>query len=363
MNSFDKCAIVEIGYTNNNPERTFTRNEYIPYNQFFTRIKSLNCLDTYCSAYIYDNEKIEDANLYGNLYLDFDDVNDINNAKEDIAHTLSFFKIVYQIPPEKMKIYFSGHKGFHLIVPSEILGVQPRKDLNEIFKSIAEQIKTFSIHKTIDLKIYDNKRLFRVPNTINSSTGLYKIMLTVNELLNLSEQEIKTLAKQPRNITLQDKPIYNPVAGNQFLKAVENYEKLEKEKSKREKGFRYKKTLNVVPECIQNILENGAEEGYRNITIACLTSFYRESGKTFDEIIDLITEWNSKNSKPTPIREMKATIKSIFYGQKTYGCTTLQTITQCNKNDCKLVQIKTKPKKRRNTPHAININSNFSGSC
>jgi DNA primase large subunit len=130
---------------------------------------------------------------------------------------------------------------------------------------------------------------------------------------------------------------------------------LAKEFASREKGFRYRKTLNVVPECIQNILENGAEEGSRNITIACLTSFYRESGKTFEEIVDLMTEWNSKNTKPTPNREMKATIKSIFYGNKTYGCSTLQTITHCNKSDCKLIKTKVQSKKRRNTPHAIRI--------
>ena len=351
----NQCNIIEIGYTNNNTERNFTRNEYINYYQLFEFLKTIDCLDTYCSAYLYDNQEVEKANLYGNLYLDFDDANSLNNAREDAIHTLSFFKIVYQIQPEKIKIYFSGHKGFHLIIPSEILGVQPRQDLNGIFKSIAEQVKTFSIHKTVDLKIYDNKRLFRIPNTINSSTGLYKIMITPDELLNMSEQDIKTLAKQPRNLVLQDKPIYNPVAGNQYLKAIERYEKMTKELARREKGFRYRKTLNVTPECIQNILENGAEEGYRNITIACLTSFYRESGKTLDEIIDLITIWNSKNTKPTPIREMKATIKSIFYGNKTYGCSTLQTITHCNKSDCKLIKTKTQTKKRRNTPHAIRI--------
>lgn len=348
--------IVEVGYTNNNAERKFIRNEYINYNSFFEFLKTINCLDTYCSAYIYDNEKVEEANLYGNLYLDFDDAHDLNNAREDAIHTLSFFKIVYQIEPDKIKIYFSGNKGFHLIIPSEILGIQPRKDLNCVFKSIAEQVKTFSIHKTVDLQIYDNKRLFRVPNTINSKTGLYKVMLTSDELINLNEQQIKDLAKQPRNMVMKNKPYYNPVAGNQYLKAIENYERMAKELVTREKGFRYKKTLNVTPECIQNILENGAEEGYRNITIACLTSFYRESGKTFDEIIDLMTEWNSKNTKPTPTREMKATVKSIFYGNKTYGCSTLQTITHCNKSDCKLIKKKTQSKKRRNIPHAIKVN-------
>ena len=352
------CNIVEIGYTENNKERTFKRNEYIPYNKFFEFLKTINCIDTYCSAYLYDDTKVEEANLFGNLYLDFDDLENINNAREDAIHTLSFFKIVYQIPSDKIKIYFSGHKGFHLIIPSSILGIEPRKDLNKIFKTIAEQIRTFSIHKTVDLKIYDNKRLFRVPNTINSSTGLYKIMLTNDELINLSIEEILELAKQPRNLILNNKAFYNPVANNQYLKAIESYEKYEKENAKREKGFRYRKNLTITPECIQNIIENGAEEGYRNITIACLTSFYRESGKSYEEILDLLTQWNSRNTKPTPEREMIATIKSIFYGDKVYGCSTLQTITKCNKSDCKLIKNKNtnkNNKKRRNVAYAIRI--------
>jgi DNA primase large subunit len=253
-----------------------------------------------------------------------------------------------------MKIYFSGHKGFHLIVPKEVLGIEPNKNLNGIFKTIAEQVKTFSIHKTVDLQIYDNKRLFRVPNSIHGKTMLYKIILTPDELHSLTENEIKELAKQPRSINLSNNLMFNPVAHNQYLEAIKTYEKQKKELDKKEKGYRYKKILNITPECISNILENGAEEGTRNITIACLTSFYKASGKTLEEINDLLTEWNSKNTKPTPIREMKATIKSIFFGNKSYGCNTLQTLTNCNKSDCKLK--KQFKGQRRNVPHAIRIN-------
>lgn len=352
------CNIIEIGYvTNNNTERIFKRNVYIHVNEYFEYIKNIPSTDTYVSAYLYNNEKIEESELYGNLYLDFDDADNFNNAREDIIHTLSFFKIVYKIPSDQMKIYFSGHKGFHLIVPKEILGIKPDKNLNGIFKTIAEQIKTFSIHKTIDLKIYDNKRLFRIPNSINSATNLYKIILTPEELMNLNEQQIKKLAKQPRFIDLPINFNLNPVANSQYIQATKLYEQQAKDKDKYSKNYRYKKTLNITPQCIQNILENGAEEGCRNITIACLTSFYKESGKTLEEITDLISEWNSKNIKPTPYREMCTTIKSIFFSNKTYGCSTLQTITTCNKTECELLKQKEKNnKKRRNVSYAIPIN-------
>lgn len=356
MSEIQDHNIIEVGYTfkNKDNERTFKRNVYINYNQLSQFIKNSNIIDAYCTAYLYDSKEIDKANLYGSLYLDFDDSKNLNNAREDAIHTLSYFKIVYKIMPEQIKIFFSGHKGFHLIIPKEILGIKPCKNLNEIFKSIAEQVNNFSIHKTVDLSIYDNRRLFRIPNTIHGETNLYKIMLTPKELLSLSEQEIMNLAKQPRYLNININRDFNPIAGNQYLQAVKTYEDNLKNSNKRNKGFRYRKKLNIVPECIKTILENGAEQGTRNITIACLTSFYKESGKTFDEIIDIISEWNSRNQKPTPEREMKTTIKSIFYSEKTYGCTTLQTLVRCNKSECKLIK-ENKKSYKKGIPHAIKV--------
>jgi len=353
------CNIIEMGYTIQDPttkERIFKRNVYINFNQYFEFIKNTNYLDTYYSAYLYDSKEIDNANLYGSLYLDFDDVNDLDKARQDVIRTLSFFKIVYKIPNNQIKIYFSGHKGFHMIVPKEVLGIKPDKNLNSIFRTIAEQVNTFSTNKTIDLKIYDNKRLFRVPNSLHSETNLYKILLLPDELYTLSIEDIMNLAKNPRKIDLKTNMLtVNPVANHQYLDAIKTWQRTNAEIEKKKKGFRYKKTLTVTPPCIQNILENGAEEGSRNVSIACLTSFYKESGKTFDEIVDLIGQWNSRNTKPTPEREMKTTIKSIFFGLKTYGCTTLQTLTQCDKTKCELIKPK-KTKQRRNVPHAIRIN-------
>ena len=106
------CKFIEVGYpiTINN-ERHFKRNVYIPYTSYFDFLKTVSPIDNYCSAYLYNVTPAESSELYGNLYLDFDDQNNIENAREDIIHTLSFFKIVYKIPEDQMKIYFSGNKG------------------------------------------------------------------------------------------------------------------------------------------------------------------------------------------------------------------------------------------------------------
>ena len=175
--------------------------------------------------------------------------------------------------------------------------------------------------------------MFRIPNTIHEKSKLYKIPLTSDELRNLPESKIKEMAKQPRNITFQSVIETNHIAQQQFKRAVEEYYILDKEAKK---DRRFKSKYNFTPPCIQYILENGATEGQRNITIACLTCFCKNSGKSLNETIDFISDWNSNNAKPTGEMEMKKTIKSMFNGNKDYGCTTLKLISQCNESQCKL---------------------------
>lgn len=360
MCAIKDCDIVEIGYTKFiNNERIFNRNVYIHCNDFFKYFMQNSMVDSYCSAYRYDVNGFQngmvskETELYGNLYLDFDDNKNLNNAREDVIHTLSFFNVVYHIPKEETRIYFSGNKGFHLIIPGEILGIKPQKELNEVFKIIAEQVSNYSLHKTIDLKIYDSKRLFRVPNSINSKTNLYKILLTPDELKNLSEKDIRTLATKPRNIVPSNKATTNTFAMAQFRNAELKYEDKKKELDAKAKV--HHGTLKIVPPCIKNILENGAEKGSRNVTIACLTSFYKSYGKSMEETIEYLSEWNSRNVEPTPDRELRNTIKSIFLGDKYYGCSTLSIITECNKEECGLIKSKNNNIKRRNVGHAIDI--------
>ncbi len=50
---------------------------------------------------------------------------------------------------------------------------------------------------SIDTAIYEHNRLWRIPNTKNRKSGLYKIPLTFDQLATLSIDQIKKLAKQP----------------------------------------------------------------------------------------------------------------------------------------------------------------------
>ena len=330
----EECFLVEVGYGfNNKGERGFSRGNYISYHTIDNFIRSRNAYSVFCSAYCYRSEPIDKSDLYGDLYLDFDNLNNFEQVRQDALTALSYLKIVYHITEEQVKIYFSGNKGVHLIVPAKILGIEPMPLLNGVFKTIALSVRTFTPNKTIDTQIYDNKRLFRIPNTIHEKSGLYKIPITPNELRNLSETDIRNLSKSPREIQYQMIVGVNHIAEQQFKRAVNEFYLLDKQ-AKKDK--RYKSKYDFTPPCIQHLLTNGAIEGQRNISIACLTGFYKNSGKSLNETIELISEWNQNNIKPTGEQEMRKTIHSIFNGQKTFGCSTLQLLSVCEPNHCKL---------------------------
>ena len=80
----------------------------------------------------------------------------------------------YDIDINSCRFYFSGAKGFHVMIPSQLFNASPSEDIHKRFRNVA-----LSIAKgiNIDTSIYDKTRIFRLPNTVNSKTGLYKIEL------------------------------------------------------------------------------------------------------------------------------------------------------------------------------------------
>jgi len=345
MSYENEYYLVEIGYGFKSAKgKGFSRGDYVPVKTINNFIKKRNSHSVFHTVYRYKDIEIEsakqigdveiqNASLYGDLYLDFDDISCYENVKADAITALSYLKIIYHINDNQVKIYFSGNKGVHIIVPAEILGVKPMISLNGVFRNIAISINTFSKNKTIDTQIYDNKRMFRIPNTIHEKSGLYKVPITATELRTLSEAEIRDLAKSPRDIKVEPVVETNNIARQAFEKCIIEFQIMNNE-AKKDKRFNAK--LTIIPPCIQYLLDNGAIEGQRNITIACLASFWRNYGKSLDETIETISEWNSGNSAPTGLMELKRTVRSIFMGQKSYGCSTLKLTSICDSDKCKL---------------------------
>lgn len=353
-NALSNMNIVEVGFEyEQNNQRMFTRNRYIPFGSLNEFVNARNFCSTFCSAFRYNTQDIDNSLMYGDMYFDFDDVNNFENVRKDAIVVANMIEVIFLIKKEWIKIYFSGNKGIHFILPAEIMGVTPSAELNCIYKYIANLAKGFTPNKTLDTQIYDNKRLFRIPNTRHGKSGLYKIPITFEELRTLSIDQIRAMATTQRQM---EYPLYTelPNANRAYQKIIAEYLR-HKEQEDKSRGNRFKKSFNFIPPCIQNILENGAQEGERNITIACLAGFYKSYGKTLDETIEIITEWNDNNVKPTGQNELIKTVKSIFNSQKQFGCATLQSLSVCN-NTCK-VYIKKEEKRNETKPNVDELSN------
>ena len=328
-----KCNIIEMGGTKNG---FFTRNYFIDISQLNSNIKNYDG-DVYSTVYRYDSKDQNTANFIAPLYLDLD-IDDIehnfNKIKQDLALVLRRLKTLFYLSDKDIELYFSGSKGFHILVNQNIFGFEPSRDLHKQLKKVAVELKTYTINKTIDTKIYDNKRLFRVPNTINHKTGLYKVAISYEKVKNMqSFEELRTYASKPKIA----KPCiykFNPKAREAFDELIDKIDTEERAKinTKLAKEFIQKREL--LP-CVQYILKNGCAKGQRNNTTVALANSLFQVGKDFDEVLEIITYWNKeKNEDPLDQAEIRTTVMSAYNNAKQnrfYGCTIFRDLDVCVK--------------------------------
>lgn len=158
--------------------------------------------DWYQSVYYYNDSHTEILKKNGSLrgvtnvktdklIFDFDDSVDSNNARLDAIEVCKRLTTKNNIPEKDIEVYYSGSKGFHLIITLDKLITPEQSHIGAM--KIAGDLKTF------DASIYNASRILRVVWTRNQKTGLYKIPLKVSQLA-LSMKDIRDIAKDIDNV-------------------------------------------------------------------------------------------------------------------------------------------------------------------
>lgn len=329
----------------------FTRNKYFDLKNPMTKhlfskfIKDYDNTDVYTSIYMYDRDNIDEAKLYGPLYMDLDgDINSkkgFESLKRDILGLIQYFRSI-GLKDNEIKIYFSGSKGFHMLINAQTLGIVPESNLNAMYKAwILYFTHTLGI-KSLDLQIYDKRRLFRIPNSINSKTGLYKIELTPDEIYSLTAEAIKERAKKkPRVNNNADKKIeINKQAAIFFYKKSQNfYRKKDPNSNEKRKPIELPEKKTELLPCVKTLLESSIGKGNRNNTAVALASALIQSGYHREEVIVSLMKWNENNNPPLPEREIETTVNSAYgmvLSGKRYGCSAFREMGCCVDNNCKI---------------------------
>lgn len=337
-----------LGYGGKNSAGYFKRREFDIENaedvkSFFEEFKQT---DIYYGTYYYTFDKTGVKHLYGDFYLDFDsnltDNTAYHNLKMDVMTIVSTLCEDFYLKPENMQFYFSGSKGFHLIIPAENLGICAMPNLNATYKLLAKKYQ--EIAPSIDTQIYDDRRIFRCPNSINSKTGLFKIQLSYSELKQIDFKTLCHKATQAQPLVYAT-PIDEAHAAENFrklLRITDRYNFETDKKHHRAMKHKTKKYLNqqCLAPCMLNILEEQHHEGHRNNILVVLASSFFQLGCTYEEVLDYLMDWTSTHFAPNlEINEVERTIQSAFHQVENricFGCTRISELGFCTGN-CQFV--------------------------
>lgn len=271
---------------------------------------------------------------YCPLYFDFDaPPGEVATAQRETRILVDWLKDSLDLDDPQIRIWFSGQKGFHVLVSPTAFGVVPMEDLTYVYKSLAEHVAQALNLTTLDLSVYSRRRVLRVENTVHRKTNLYKRELDHDEIT-LDIDAIKGLAAAPRR-----KPVVEPeeFEGDSVKRAVEFLDIFQREYAARREAAQAQKNQIVLldtsggdPVCVQDIMGGGLKKaGDRNKATLALAGYYKDTGQNVEVAIEHLTRW-ALNQKPgmrhpddAHVRaNTKSVITAVYGGGETYsfGC-------------------------------------------
>ncbi len=156
----------------------------------------------------------------GATFLWFDiDREDLEAARRDAARLCLRLVERYSLDDDGLLIFFSGSKGFHIGLPTDLWQSTASLAFERTTRRLAEGLAA-SVQVPIDSSVYDKVRAFRAPNSTHQKTGLHKRALTLDELTRLSVERIQDFAREPLAFDMPTPTTRNEQAAIDWQEAV-----------------------------------------------------------------------------------------------------------------------------------------------
>ena len=268
--------------------------------------------------------------FYDYVIIDYDKLD-----AQPVINFIQAMEKIFNVNPQNICVYFSGNKGFHIYIPSVLMIVKPSVDLNIKVSEFAKLITDGFFE--IDTNIYRKGSTIRLPNTLNTKSGLYKIPVYLNELYNIDE--IKKLAQKPRYEKTFEYPKFTNMKLSEFfnnikISNVKKYNNI--------KDISTTVTENkFIKKCIINMLKGGGKDergGRKNIAFRLAVHFY-EQGYPINITEAIMVEWNKHNSPPLDNHIISSVIRSAYTHYYSFGCNDIVKQYNCDKT-CYLYKYK-----------------------
>lgn len=217
-----------------------------------------------------------------NVVLDIDLKGDVAEARNlSVAFVESLIE-QYEIESNWLQYFFSGMKGFHILIPSILFNISPHNQLEGLLKHLVKKLTAdHPIERAVDDTFYCRNRWVRLPNSRHPNTGFYKIPLSYSELTQISTQEVYEIAKAPRWIEALEPFELSP---NPLLS--EFYQEI--------------LTIGTGGNSINtaDLLERGVDEGERGKNAFLIARGLRDQGSSKNEAKSILLDWNNQNNPP-----------------------------------------------------------------
>lgn len=281
-------------------ESGFIRNKFGSFPEVKAWAREAGNKNVYSSVFGYMNQDIETSPIFSGLYFDLDNA-DLDLAYTDLEALLALFE-KQGISVEDINICFSGNKGFHVYINPISLGIKPETDLPHVFKKLAEELAGYLPNNSLDLKVYERRRLWRLINSRHGTSNLFKIQIPYPIP---TMKEILAMAKQPQDIvTFKTTP--NPVLEGWLRRARQE---LYQPKQKRTVPYLPDRNINTN---IEELLNHGVGEGDRNQTCFYIACYLKSKGFTQIEISQRLETFAANCNPPLDKRSIEVILHSAL---------------------------------------------------
>jgi len=251
------------------------------------------------------------------ISFDFDSEN-LQDSLDDVREFVKFIGV------DDIVVFFSGSKGFHVMVPWGYFPLEASPALPRQLKDMAKDLK--EKFPTLDTSIYNYNRKFRVPFSKHDKSGLFKFQLCTSSIKYQNIHEIIETAKDADETHDFLSDIKPALPREPLPHLVELYESVKRKSYEIEKA---KAGTKVQPSnfekfdgklCIKKMLEQRCDDiGRNNACLRIVNDFYR-SGKLQAVCEKQTYAW--AKSVGLPLSEVTPIINNVYSRNADYnfGC-------------------------------------------
>jgi len=255
---------------------------------------------------------------FGLVQFDFDHAEDPAKSHKDALGFIEWLGV------PQYHLAYSGSKGFHVAVPFELFGLDISPELPKLLHDLAAHLVDF--FPTMDVKVYNANRKFRILNTRHAKTGRYKTLINKDMTLD----EVIEYSSTRRDSWYLELQVETPASS--LVKAIEESRR-QHEYNKAKAGSQTDQTRFEAYDgkiCIQRLISDTCGEGGRNNTALIIAYDFFKTGKNKDYAVDVLSKW--ANSNGLPLQEAMAIVDRAYSGQAYYnhGCQDSLKASKCS---------------------------------